>query len=282
MTLMPIRAAVLATTMVLAVEMIPAAAQDNAALAAHRNTLDQLLDLYVRDGLVYYRALKAERAKLDGYTAWLAGASVDALPREERLAFWLNAYNAIVLQTVVDHYPIVRRSKEYPDHSIRQIPGAFERLQHRVAHRALTLDDIETKVLPEFKDPRVYLALGRGALGSGRLRSEAFVPALLEKQLAEVSTECVSQHQCIEVDRTDNQVSASAVFSWRSQDFVSTYAGDAPAPFAERSPVERAVIAFVEPNLLTIEKEFLEKNQFQMAFKPFDWTLNDLTGRGGR
>ena len=46
--------------------------------------------------------------------------------------------------------------------------------------------------------------------------------------------------------------------------------------------IERAVLAFVEPRLLTTEKEFVAKNTFQVAYKPFDWTLNDLTGRGGR
>ncbi|MBI4484563.1 MAG: hypothetical protein HY655_00990, partial [Acidobacteria bacterium] len=46
--------------------------------------------------------------------------------------------------------------------------------------------------------------------------------------------------------------------------------------------IERALLAFVQPKLLTTEKEFLEKNQFQVTYTPFDWTLNDLTGRGDR
>src|SRR5262249_23938978 len=162
-----------------------------------------------------------------------------ALPREERLAFWLNAYNALVLKTVVDHYPIPKRSSQYPDHSIRQIPGAFEKLPHRVARQMLTLDEIETKMLPEFKDPRAHLALGRGAIGSGRLRSEAYAPSLLERQLTEVAAECVSQHQCVEVDRTNNVINASSVFSWRSADFIAAYGDKAPDRFAPRSPVER-------------------------------------------
>src|SRR5262245_158686 len=69
---------------------------------------DEILDLYVRDGEVYYRALKAERAKLDGYVASLGPLAVDKLSPEERLAFWLNAYDALVLQTVINNYPIVK------------------------------------------------------------------------------------------------------------------------------------------------------------------------------
>src|SRR5580765_7557235 len=109
------------------------AAQQSLADGARRKAFDQLLDLYVRNGDVYYRALKAERGKLDGFVTQQATASVDALSREEQMAFWLNAYNALVLKTVVDHYPIAGASSAYPQKSIRQISGAFERLPHRVA-----------------------------------------------------------------------------------------------------------------------------------------------------
>ncbi len=257
-------------------------AQESPGDEARRTSLDQILDLYVRGGDVYYRALKSERAKLDGYVDLLATASVDRLSRDEQLAFWLNAYNALVLHTVVDHYPIQGRAPGYPARSLRQISGAFERLPHRVAGRTLTLDQIEQTILPGFHDPRVYFALGRGAIGSGRLRSEAFVPARLEAQLTEVAAECPGRAQCLQIDRESGKVSASSIFSWREKEFVAAYAGAASAAFASRSPIERAVIAFVEPKLLTTEREFIAANTFQVVYKPFDWTLNDLTGRGGR
>jgi Protein of unknown function, DUF547 len=257
-------------------------AQESLSDAARRKAFDQILDSNVRDGFVYYRALKTERGKLDGYLNMVGSASIDKLSREERLAFWLNAYNALVLRTVIDHYPIQGRSSDYPPRSIRQIPGAFERLTHRVAGRTLTLDQIEQTILPEFQDPRVYLALGRGAVGGGRLRSEAFSPEELDKQLTEVAAECISRSECVQIDRDAGKVNATAIFSWREKEFVAAYADKAPATFSNRSPIERAVIAFVGPKLLTIEKEFLDKNTFQLAYKPFDWHLNDLTGRGGR
>ena len=257
-------------------------AQESSAETARSRSFDQLLDLYVRNGDVYYRAIKSERAKLDSYVNLLAIASVDTLSREEQMAFWLNAYNALVLRTVADHYPIQGRSSEYPAKSIRQIPGAFERLTHRVTGRTLTLDQIEHTVLAGFHDPRVYFALGRGAVGSGRLRSEAFTPARLEEQLGDVAAECVTRAQCLSIDRENGKVSASAIFSWREREFAAAYAGKAPAAFATRSPIERAVIAFVLPKLLATEKEFIGKNNFQLTYSTFDWTLNDLTGRGGR
>ena len=240
---------------------------------------DDVLDTYVRDGMVYYRALKSTRGRFDGYVNALAGASIDSASQAAQEAFWLNAYNAFVLQTVLDHYPIAGRSRDYPAKSVRQIPGAFERLTHRAAGRTVTLDQIEQTILPTFHDPRLFLALGRGAVGSSRLRSEAYAAAKLESQLTEQAGECLNHSQCVSVDIDGNRLRASSIFSWREQDFDAAYADKAPDGFRTRSAGERAVIGFVAPHLLATEREFLEKNEFKMEYIPFDWTLNDLTGR---
>jgi hypothetical protein len=245
-------------------------------------SFDLILDTYVRDGYVYYRALKIERRRLDEYLREIASADVDKQTRNEQMAFWLNAYNALVLRTVIDNYPTPRRSTEYPPRSIRQTPGAFERQTHRVAGRMLTLDQIEQTILPKFQDPRLYFALGRGAVGGGRLRSEVFAADKIETQLAEVASECVTRAECIQVDAATNKLMASAIFSWHEKEFVTAYADKVASAYANRSPIERAILAFVQPKLLQTERDFLEKNSFQLAYKPFDRSLNDLTGRGDR
>jgi hypothetical protein len=252
------------------------------SLDTARKGYDTILDLYVRDGFVYYRALKSDRSRLDAFVGANASAVVDKAPRDEQLAFWINAYNALVLQAVIDRYPIAGKSAEYPSRSIRQIPGVFERTPHRVAGRMLTLDQIEQQVLPTFQDARVYFALGRGAVGSGRLRSEAFTAERLETQLTEAQQECASRSECVQIDRQENVVSVSSIFSWREQEFAAAYADHAPPVYSQRSPIERAILAFVARQLLTTEREFLEKNHFRVAYLRFDWDLNDLTGRGDR
>src|SRR5262245_22403659 len=136
---------------VAAIVAIPAArpaaiAQQSApTIGAFHRPLDQILDLNVRGGLVYYRALRAVRARLDRYVTSLnvAPATYDGWTRDEKIAFWINAYNAFVLQTVIDHYPIKGRSGNYPPNSIRQIPGAFDQIKHRAAGRSVTLDEID-------------------------------------------------------------------------------------------------------------------------------------------
>jgi hypothetical protein len=249
---------------------------------ARQQRFDEILDANVRDGYVYYRALKSERGRLDGYIASLANVQLDSASPQEQVAFWLNGYNAVVLRTVIDHYPIQRVSREYPANSIRQISGAFERNTVRLAGKTVTLDQIEQNILPAFHDPRVFFALGRGAVGSGRLRSEAYTPAKLEQQLAQDTSECASRSQCVQIDAAQNIMHVSSIFSWRRDQFIEAYADKARTGFANRSPIERAVIAFVDPRMLNAEQDFLKQNTFKMEYLPFDWSLNDLTGRGGR
>jgi len=254
-------------------------AQAGAADTLHK-PLDQILDVDVRDGYVYYRALRSDRARLDRYVASLnvPAATYQSWSREQQMAFWVNAYNAFVLETVIDHYPIKGSSKEYPVNSIRQIPGAFEQIKHRAAGQSLALDEIEKKILPPFKEPRLYLALGRGAVGSGRLRSEAYTGELLKQQLDSIQKEFTSEQTMIRVDRGANQMSVTPIISWHDAEFIAAYDPGATGTMAQRSPVERAIVAFVMPHLLPLEKEFLQKNEFKVAYHPFDWRLNDLTG----
>jgi hypothetical protein len=229
---------------------------------------------------VYYRALQSQRGKLDRYAASLnvPAAAYEGWTREARMAFWLNAYNTFVLQSVVDRYPIRGRSADYPASSIRQIPGVFESVRHRAAGRSVTLDEIEKSILPEFKEPRLFLALGRGAVGSGRLRSEAYAAGRLATQLDAVQAEFVSDQQMLKIDRLTGRVSVTAIVSWNADHFIAAYDSGATGPFAARSPIERAIVAFITPHLLSLEREFIEENKFSVAYHPFDWRLNDLTG----
>lgn len=241
---------------------------------------DQLLDVNVRDGMVYYRALQSARGSLDRYVASLnvPEATYAGWSREQQMAFWLNAYNAFVLQTVINGYPIRGKSPQFPASSIRQIPGAFDRTKHRVAGRSLTLDEIEKNILPGFKEPRMYLALGRGAVGSGRLRSEAFSGDRLGKQLDDVAADFLTHEQMIRVDRDAGTISVTPILSWREAEFVAAYDPGQTGTFAQRSPIERAIVAFIQPRLLPLEKEFVRQNEFHVTFHNFDWRLNDLTG----
>jgi hypothetical protein len=238
---------------------------------------DHILDTYVRDGFVYYRALQSDRALLDRYTASLdiAPATIAAWPVAEQKAFWVNAYNAFVLETVIDHYPIKGTSTDYPEDSIRQIPGSFEQLTYRVGGRLLTLDGIEKGPIADLGDARMLLALGRGALGSGRLRSEAYRADRLETQLDAALREFVTRPTCLKVDRDRALVEVSPLVGWHEAAFVASFAS-AGSRWTARSPIEQAILGMAFPHLFPSEREMLSQDVFQVKYGTFDWHLNDL------
>jgi Protein of unknown function, DUF547 len=271
------------TSLIAVLAIVVAGAQEPAPVVVDpiHKPFEQILDIYVRDGLVYYLALKRERRTFDRYLQSLAdtsGETVNGWAPERQLAFWINAYNAFALRTVIDHYPIRGKAPDYPASSIRQIPGAFERRTHRAGGRTLTLDALERDVIVPFGDPRALLALGRGANGGGRLKSEAYTSNRLDAQLAAITSELVTRRELVFVDVSNGVLSVSPLFSWRDAAF-STLADRAPAVFSGRSALERAVLFLIDPLLVPTESEFLRKNAFRMVFHDFDWSLNDLTGR---
>ncbi len=273
-SLLWIRALAVALAVLVAAPVTPLAEELDSATRGY----DGVLDTRVRDGYVYYRALKADRGALDRYVAALAEASA-AGTREEQMAFWLNAYNALVLRAVIDHYPIAQRTTAFPLRSIRQIAGVFDQQARRVAGRTVTLDQIEQAILGPFHDPRVFFALGRGASGGSRLRGEIYTANLLERQLAEQAAECASRDRCVRIDPAMNSVRVSAIFSWRRSEFVEVYGPRAGSVFAKRSPVEKAVIGFLTPQVAAADRDFLARNRFKVEYLPFDWSLNDLASR---
>jgi hypothetical protein len=242
------------------------------AEAIHR-PYDQMLDMYVRDGLVYYRAVRADRARLDRYVASLGAVSSSTYQgwdRDQQIAFWVNAYNAFVLQGAASAYPL-------RGNSLRNVPGFFDKRPHRAAGRSVTLDQIENTILPEFRDPRVYLALGRGALGSGRLKSEAYTAAKLEEQLRGQTTEFLQQQSHVKIDQLTGELAVSPILGWHEADFIAAFSGsERAARFANRSAIERAVLALIDPVLLPGERAWLEKGEFKVTYQEFDWSLNDL------
>jgi hypothetical protein len=242
--------------------------------------LDRILDTYVREGNVYYRALKSERGLLDRYVGSLdvPAARVAAWSSAEQQAFWVNAYNALVLRTVIDAYPIRSRSEEFPANSVRQIPGAFTEVRHAVGGRRVTLDDIESLLLAEFGDARLALALGRGAVGSSRLRSEAYTATRFERQLAEMVEECATQVRCVRIDPVRDVLEVSPMIGWQEQAFATTFVADATT-WATRSAIERAVAGMVYAHVFHREQQVLDRNTFRMTYADFDWRLNDLGAR---
>ena len=95
-------------------------------------------------------ALQESRADLDVYLEALAEADLGGASPEQAIAFWSNAYNAVVAHFVLELYPDLK--------SVKDVPGFFDKRRQRVAGEELTLDEIEDRALAP-GDPRVHFAV---------------------------------------------------------------------------------------------------------------------------
>jgi hypothetical protein len=140
----------------------------------------------------------------------------------------------------------------------------------------VTLDEIEKTILPAFGDPRLYLALGRGSVGGGRLRSEAYASARLDQQLSAMASECLTRRHCMQIDHAARIIRVSPVFGWHEAEFAKAYGSG--SRFPKRSAIDRAIFNFIEPHMLPTEVALLADSRSAVRYLDYDWRLNDLSG----
>lgn len=266
-----------------ACDILAQVAADSGAAAYSTRPYAAVLQTHVDDaGMVAYRALKADSAPLDEYLNLLA-----ITPREhydmwivpDRIAFWINAYNAITLKAIIDHYPIqagIGRSLLWPRNSIRQIPGVWDKLKWNVMGDSLTLNQIEHDILrKQFYEPRIHAALVCAARSCPPLRREPYSGTVLEAQLEDQMKRFLSNPTKFRIDRENDTVFLSAIFKWFGEDFVDRYRTD--TAFGGHSDVERAVLNAIAPHLQEADQDYLRTATFHVGYLDYDWTLNERT-----
>jgi hypothetical protein len=244
--------------------------------------IDTILRTYVDDnGLVNYRDLKDSRGPLDTYIASLGAVDPEAfraLPEPERKAFLINAYNAITLQRILDHYPIQRggvvTGLRFPENSIRQIEGVWDRLTTPVLRAAMTLDHIEHEILrKEFHDPRLHAALVCAAIGCPPLRAEAYTAAGLDEQLDDQSRRFLGATHRFRIDRENNIVFLSPVLKWYGADFVSAY--NRSGAITGNPPEISAVLDYASGYVGSDNAKYIRTGKYRVEFLDYDWSLNE-------
>jgi hypothetical protein len=239
------------------------------------------LKAYVDDGgMVNYKGLKADPARLDAFGAALAALdpkTFEAWSDAEKIAFWANAYNALTLKAISHHYPIKAsfgKSLLYPKNSIRQIPGVWTKLRFVVMGREMTLDEIEHKELrAKFDEPRIHMALVCAAMSCPPLRNEPYVAERLDEQFADQARRFLARKDRFRIDREKRTVHLSAIFKWFGGDFVKKY-GTADA-FEGHSDADRAVLNYTAGILPEDDARFLRSAKLSISYLDYDWTLNE-------
>ena len=231
---------------------------------------------YTRPPRVDYAALVKGRGALDAAVDAFSrpdAADERAWTRDERLAFWINAYNAFTLRAIVDHYPIhAPWVTLQPRNSIRQIDGVWTKLTWRAAGRTLTLDDIEHRILrPEFKEPRVHFAINCASVGCPPLAAEPYRAETLDAQLDAAARRYLASAQGLRVQ--GDTLLVSKILEWYGEDFVAKYAPDAAnAP----NRIDRAVRGVIERFGPPAAAELARKPSPRVRFLVYDWSLNDI------
>ncbi len=231
--------------------------------------LDRMLGRFVDSrGWVDYAGIKAEPADLRMILARLREASPESHPsmfpeREDRLAYWINAYNALVIAGVVNAYPATSVMNIHPQ------PGFFK-VFHVVGGKSRSLDDIEHKIIrKEFGDPRIHAALNCAAASCPRLRPEVYLPDRLEKQLDAAVREFIRNPQHVRVDRKTGTLVLSKILDWFGSDFTDWYKR------AYRVDNVR-ITDYLNIHLDEEDRAYLRSHpQITIRYLPYDWTLND-------
>ena len=194
---------------------------------------DDFLKTYVsKSGVVNYSGMKKHEAKLDAYLTSLEKTKITTTwSRNEKLAFWINAYNAYTIKLILDNHPVKK---------ITDLDGGkpWDKKWIKLDGKTLSLNNIENDIIrPVFKEPRIHFAVNCAAKSCPPILNAAFTAVTLEKQLESQTKKFVnnSQHNTL----GKSEITISKIFDWYGDDFgdvasfVAKYANSTVKPTAK-------------------------------------------------
>jgi hypothetical protein len=210
--------------------------------------MDNFLSRYVHQGKVDYMEIKNNPGQLKQIISVVENFDIENLKQPNMAkAFWINAYNILVIRAVVEAYPIK---------SPLDVKGFFDKKKHTVAGERLTLNEIENiKLREEFSDPRIHFVLVCAAVSCPPIIDKIFTPANTEQLLEERTRINLNDDNFIRMNENKKTVKISELFKWYKQDFLQgglTLIGFINQFRHDKIPEESTV-----------------------NYYPYDWTLND-------
>lgn len=232
----------------------------------------RVLSLYVDEtGLVDYAGLASNRADLDAFVRLLARLDPSSTARwsqPRQMALWINAYNALTLKAVLDHYPVK---------SIKDIGSVFnsvwDKLTFDVMGDELTLNEIEHDILRKrYADPRIHLAINCASMGCPPLLNQPFRADALDAQFARQAERFFADPAKFRIRRDKDTVYLSPVFKWFGTDFVPAYGARIVRPGVGAR--ENAALNFAADHVPADDRAYLETARIKIKYLGYDWGLN--------
>ena len=201
------------------------------------------------------------RPELVAYRDSLRLADPDSLSQDESLAFWINLYNAEVLEAAL-------QARDEQLDSLVRARDVFDRPRAKIAGEALSLDDIEHGKIRRFSDPRVHAVLTCGSVSCPTLPAGPLVGDGLDSRLDEAMVDFLREGGGT-LDRESNEVRLSRIFLWYGADFVH------PASMPRWRPVShRSVTLSLEEWMPSEDVRWMREARPRTRFQPYDWGLS--------
>ena len=188
----------------------------------NHQTWDALLKKHVSaEGKVDYAGFKEDAAELDAYLKLLS----DNHPNEvnwsenERLAYWINAYNAFTVKLIVDNYPVksIKEIGKGPNIPFVNTPWDIKFI--KIEGQTYDLNNIEHGILRKhFNEPRIHFAVNCASVSCPNLRNEAFIASRLDEQLSDSARQFLADSGKNKL--RPNKAELSKIFDWFKGDFT--------------------------------------------------------------
>jgi len=204
-----------------------------------------LLQKHVSDkGNVNYKGFAKDRDELTGYITDLKNKTPnDKWTREDKLAYWINAYNALTVDLILRNYPLK---------SIKDIKGPWDQRLWQLGAKWYTLNEIEHQILRKMNEPRIHFGIVCASYSCPKLLNEAFTASNLEVQLTKVTKEFLKDPERNNI--SEKSVKLSKIFKWFAKDFKT----------------EGTLIDFLNK----YSDISISKNA-KKSFKDYNWALNE-------
>jgi len=235
----------------------------NISNAQSHQLFTKILNQYVKNGLVNYKGLKND-VRFEKYLDQLANTYPEKLSQNEKLAFWINAYNAFTLKIVVENYPI---ESIIELHTGGKIIGyligktVWDKQFITINNNKYSLNDIEHKILRKMNEPRIHFAIVCASISCPTLRNEAFEADKIEEQLKLQTTQFVNDKGKNIFDIKNRKAVTSKIFSWFGEDFGKS---------------DENILKFISqylPENISIDIKSNLQN-WDISYKEYNWDLN--------
>ncbi len=205
---------------------------------------EQFLKKHVADGKVNYTAIKKSPKELNELIK-IIGTTKLSESKNERMSFYINAYNILVIKGIVNHYPV-----EGP----LSIDGFFDGEQYQVAGERMTLNDLENKKIRVYKDARIHFALVCAAISCPALTSSAYTSKTLSTHLQRQTEKALNDDNFIRVKSQSKAVYVSEIFKWYKEDFGTS---------------DAALLRYINQY-----RRVKIPSSYELKYYPYSWKLN--------